>query len=245
MLNNTDKTINKYPKISIIIVTLNVHNLIQNCLNSIYKQQYPKIEIIVIDGGSTDGTVEILRSNKNKLAHSSSEQDNGIYYAMNKGLEHISGDWVYFLGADDELFDEFSKLAFKVENPFLIYYANVLLNGKKFRGKISSYQHSKSAICHQAIIYPKEVFEKYRFNTRYRISADHELNMKCWKDKNFSFHYVDLVIANFNHTGISSKNLDQDLENDKAKLIFRYHGFINWLRYSFRLIKGVLFLKIK
>ncbi len=243
MIRNIDTTSNKHPKISIIIVTLNVCNLIQPCLNSIYKQRYPNIEIIVMDGGSTDGTVEILRTNKNELSYLNSENDNGIYHAMNKALEHITGDWVYFLGADDVLFDDFSTLAHKVNNPVFIYYANVFLNGKKFRGEISSYQHSKSAICHQAIIYPKQVFDNYRYNTRYRISADHELNMRCWKDKNFTFKYVDLVIANFNHTGISSKNLDLDLEKDKAKLIFKYHGFINWIRYSFRQLKGILFLK--
>jgi glycosyltransferase involved in cell wall biosynthesis len=230
-----------YPKISIIIVTLNVEKTLQDCLNSIYSQEYPALEIVVTDGGSTDGTVDILKANNAKIDFWKSEKDEGIYYAMNKALEYIKGDWVYFLGADDMLFNDFSKLAYQVKKLSIIYYANVLWEGEKFRGKVSSYQHSKSAICHQAIIYPKQVFDKYRFNTLYRASADHELNMRCWKDKNFTFHYIDLIIANFNHTGFSSLNIDQNFEKNKSKLILKNHGFINWARYAFRQLKGTLF----
>lgn len=234
-----------YPKVSIIIVTRNVEDILQNCLDSIYRQQYPAIEIVIMDGASTDGTVDILKANDDKIACWRSEKDGGIYEAMNKALDYITGDWVYFLGADDTVFDDFSTLAFQLKDPSLIYYGSVLMDGKKFRGKTTAYQHSKSAICHQAIIYPKQVFDKYRFNTKYRISADHELNMRAWKDKDFTFHFVDLVIANFNHTGVSSLNIDQDLERDKPKVILKNHGFFNWARYSFRLLKAKLFPKNK
>jgi len=231
------------PKISIVIVTLNVEKTLQKCLDSIYGQQYPSIEIVLMDGGSTDHTVEILKANHDKIAVWKSEKDGGVYEAMNKALDYITGDWVYFLGADDELFDDFSGLAYQLKDPSFIYYGNVLLDGKKFRGKVSAYQHSKSAICHQAIIYPRKVFDKYRFNTKYRISADHELNMRAWKDKDFTFHYIDLIIANYNHTGMSSLNIDRELEKDKPKVILKNHGVINWLRYEIRLLKGKIFPK--
>ena len=228
-------------KISIVIVTLNAADTLQKCLDSIYKQRYPSIEIILMDGGSSDNTIEILKANSGKIAVWKSEKDGGVYEAMNKALGYVTGDWVYFLGADDELFDDFSELAFQLNDPSLIYYGNVLLDGKKFRGKVSAYQHSKSAICHQAIIYPRKVFDKYRFNIKYRISADHELNMRAWKDKDFTFHYVDLIIANYNHTGMSSLNIDKDLEKDKPKVILKNHGVINWIRYEIRLLKGRIF----
>lgn len=230
-------------KISIVIVTLNVEGTLQKCLDSIYKQQYPLIEIVLMDGASSDNSIEILKANSNKIAVWKSEKDGGVYEAMNKALGYITGDWVYFLGADDELFGDFSEFAYQLNDPSLIYYGNVLLDGKKFRGKVSAYQHSKSAICHQAIIYPRKVFDKYRFNTKYRISADHELNMRAWKDKDFTFHYIDLVIANYNHTGISSLNIDKDLEKDKPRVILRNHGVINWIRYGIRLLKGKVFPK--
>ena len=77
---------------------------------------------------------------------------------MNKALSYISGDWVYFLGADDELFDDFSSLAYELRDPDTIYYGSVLKNGEKYLGKLTDYQHAKTGICHQAMIYPSHVF---------------------------------------------------------------------------------------
>jgi glycosyltransferase involved in cell wall biosynthesis len=236
---------NKYPKISIIIATLNVAKTLQTCLDSIFKLAYPAIEIVIMDGSSTDNTIDILKQNDKKISFWKSEPDEGIYYAMNKALEHITGQWVYFMGADDELLADFSELAFQLKDNSIIYYANVIFKGVKYRGPVTSYIHAKGTICHQAMIYPVQVFDKYRFSIKYRISADHELNMRCWKDKNFTFRYIDLIIANYSSKGISSLNIDYDFEKDKAKLIFKNHGFINWVRYSFRQLKERIFPKKK
>lgn len=230
-----------FKKISIIIVTLNAEATLQNCLNSIYKQTYPALEIIVMDGKSTDGTVDLLKVNDKNITLWKSEKDNGIYDAMNKALDYVTGDWIYFLGADDVLFDDFSLLAYQLTDHSLIYYGSVLMKGKKNKGEVKPYQHAKDNICHQAIIYPREVFEKYRFNTIYKISADHVLNMQCWRA--FKFKYIDLIIANFNDTGVSSLNLDEKFEKDRAGLILKYHGFKVYARYAFRLLKMNLFPK--
>jgi glycosyltransferase involved in cell wall biosynthesis len=226
-------------KLSIIIVTLNVANCLQAALDSIYAQTYPNIEIVVMDGLSTDGTIDILKANDHKIALWCSEKDGGIYDAMNKALNYVTGEWVYFLGADDVLFDDFSKLAYELKDSSTIHYANVLLRKIKFRGQVTAYMHAKGTICHQAMIYPKRVFDKYRFNTKYKISADHELNMRCWKDPGLHFKYFDLIVANFNHTGASS-GVDVDFNIDKPKLIFENHGLIIWLRFMFRRTKGKL-----
>ncbi|MET0572762.1 MAG: glycosyltransferase, partial [Pedobacter agri] len=87
--------------VTIIIVTFNADKTLQNCLNSIYEQKSDQLKIIVIDGGSTDHTVDILKKNNNKIFFWKSEKDAGIYDAMNKALEYLDTDWVYFLGADD------------------------------------------------------------------------------------------------------------------------------------------------
>jgi hypothetical protein len=228
------------PKISIIIVTLNAADMLQNCLDSIYKQRYPAIEIIVMDGLSTDGTVDILKANDDRISCWKSEKDGGIYQAMNKALDYITGDWVYFLGADDILYDDFSTLAFQLKDHRLIYYANVSFGGVKYRGEVTAYQHAKGAVCHQAIIYPKEVFVDYklRFDPKYKISADHVLNMQCWRK--FRFHYIDLTIAFFNDTGISSMAIDGTFDRDKLKLIFKYHGLGAGMRFFIRRIKETL-----
>jgi glycosyltransferase involved in cell wall biosynthesis len=227
-------------RISIIIVTYNAAPYLQNCLNSIYAQQYPAIDIIVIDGKSTDGTAEIVQQNTSKLHFWVSEQDSGIYHAMNKALLHITGQWVYFLGADDELLPAFSDMITELKDPNAIYYGNVLADGVKHSGLISSYYMAKGGIYHQAIIYPKSVFDNYTYNTKYKIAADYALNMRLYKDKRYKFIYVDLIIANYNHTGISSHEVDEAFEQDKTRLILTNFEAKIGFRYLFRLLKARL-----
>jgi glycosyltransferase involved in cell wall biosynthesis len=235
---------NSPPLVSIIIVTYNAAEFLQNCLNSIYKQKYPAIEIVMLDGASTDGTVDILKTNSDKITFWKSEKDEGIYDAMNKALAYTKGEWIYFLGADDVLFDGFSDLAYDLEDNTAIYYGSVMLRGRKYYGQASKYQLAKSTLCHQAIIYPAKVFQKYKFDTRYQISADFALNMKCWKDKEFRFEFRDHIVANFNHTGVSSKK-DLIFEKEKAGLIFKNFGFLTWLRFKIKKIKQATYKKPK
>jgi len=225
------------PKISIVLVTYNAAETLQACLDSIYKQQYPNLEIVVIDGASKDGTVGILNENSSRIAFYKSEKDNGIYDAMNKALNHITGAWVYFLGADDVLFDDFSALAFQLKDNGVIYYGNVIMNGKETGPLKSPYQLAKRNLCHQAIFYPASVFKKYNYETKYVINADHLLNMMCWHDKDYSLKYIDATIARFNDTGISSVKRDLLFEKDRPALIFKYFGLSAWARYIFRVAK--------
>lgn len=227
----------KSPVISIIIVTYNAADTLQKCLDSIYRQKYPALKIIIIDGNSTDGTVDIIKANLNKIYYWISEPDTGIYDAMNKALKKITGEWVYFLGADDELYDEFSTLAFELSDKNAIYYANVLTKGVKRSGKLSPYQMAKHGLFHQAIIYPAGVFNKYTFDTRYKVVADNVLNMYCWKDKDIKFIYKEYIIAHFNHTGISGAVKDAEFEKDKSRLILKYYGVKVWLRFIIRTLK--------
>src|ERR1700712_2309954 len=227
-------------KISIIIVTYNAAAYLQSCLDSIYKQRYPAIGIIVMDGGSTDGTIDILEANSGKIEFWKSEKDDGIYDAMNKALEHISGEWVYFLGADDVLLDEFSDMAYALKDHSAIYYGSVYKEGKKYLGEVSAYKHAKTTVCHQAVIYPAAIFKRYKFDTRFAISADHVFNMWCWKDKDFQFKFVDHIIAIFDDKGISSTKKDLVFEKQKANLIRQNYGTGIWLRFLFKEFKASL-----
>lgn len=228
------------PKVSIIIVTFNAAATLQSCLNSIYRQTYPFLEIIVTDGSSTDGTVDILKANESKISYWKSEPDDGIYYAMNKALDHIIGDHVYFLGADDELFDDFSALLYELKDPTAIYYGRVIIRNKPTPGPLDAYRHASNTICHQAIVYPAAVFRKYKYDTKYPITADHLLNMQCWSDKNFHFEFIDLIIARFNETGVSSTKIDKIFKADQARLILKHYGPIIWIRYMTRKLKEKL-----
>jgi glycosyltransferase involved in cell wall biosynthesis len=223
--------------ISIILVTFNADAYLQRCLDSIYAQSYPRIEIIVMDGVSTDNTLSVLQQNGGRLAFWKSEKDNGIYDAMNKALDYVQGEWIYFIGADDILTPDFSRLAQELKDPHLIYYGNVIKSGKKYLGELSPYRQAKTGINHQAIIYPVLFFDKRRYDTRYVISADHVLNMGCNSMKDFRFTFRDYDIAVFNDTGISSLQKDIVFEKEKSRLILQYFGLTIYLRFQFKKIK--------
>ncbi|MCF0073028.1 glycosyltransferase [Dyadobacter sp. CY261] len=225
------------PLISIILVTYNAERFLQRCLDSIYNQRYPHIEIIIMDGGSEDGTRDIIKKNDGKLAFWKSEKDAGIYDAMNKALGHIRGQWVYFIGADDILTPAFSLLAGELADPHVVYYGNVLKAGRKYLGRMSPYKQAKTGINHQSIIYPASVFSMRRYDTRYRISADHVFNMQLQGDQHYRFEFRDFDIAIFNDTGISSVQKDAVFEKEKAGLILKHFGTGIYLRFLFKRLK--------
>jgi glycosyltransferase involved in cell wall biosynthesis len=227
-------------KVSVVIVTYNAAATLQACLDSIYKQTYPNIEIVVIDGKSTDGTLTILEANSSRIGYWKSEKDSGIYDAMNKATKSLTGSWVYFLGADDELLPGFSDLCNDLKDSGAVYYSNVWAEGEKRSGELSTYQLAKVGIYHQAMIYPASVFAKHNFNTKYRISADFAFNLNLYSDKAYHFVYKDHLIANFNHTGVSGTQVDAPFEKDKSALILKNFGFKIWSRYIFRVIKAKL-----
>ena len=228
--------------ISVIVVTYNAALTLQKCLDSIYKQAAVKdIKIIVMDGDSNDGTVEILKRNKEKIFFWKSEKDTGIYDAMNKALQYVTTNWVYFLGADDELLPDFSRLINELADPKSVYYSNVIYKNEKHSGEVSVYHQAKLGIFHQSIIYPSAIFKKYKYNTSYKIAADYALNMKLNKDKDYHFEYKDYTIAKYNDTGISSAAIDVNFEKDKTMLILNNFDLKVWARYLFRRIKAKVF----
>ena len=88
------------PVTSVIVAVYNGAKTLQRCIDSVSNQTYPHKELIIIDGGSADGTVDILRANNDKIAYWKFKPDRGIYHAWNKALEHVQGAWIYFLGSE-------------------------------------------------------------------------------------------------------------------------------------------------
>jgi len=229
----------KLPVVSIIIVTYNAEKHLKNCLNSIADQPYPHLDVVIIDGSSTDSTVEIIKSYSSLVSFWLSESDEGIYDAMNKGLKYIKGEWVYFIGSDDRLLPDFSKMLFnELHDANVVYYGSVNFREQRYWGYVSRYMLAKMGIFHQAIVYPASVFKTYQFDTRYTIRADHVLNMQCENDSQFKFMFVDYTIADFNDTGVSSLNEDSVFEQEKYRLIFKYFGLILGIRYWIKGLKS-------
>src|SRR3569833_120643 len=123
------------PKISVIMAVYNGAKSLQHCLDSYTAQTNANKELIIIDGGSTDGSVDIIKANADRIAYWVTEKDRGIYHAWNKGLDKVTGDWVCFIGSDDYWWsaDVFEKMAAGLDGvypPVRVVYGTVAVLGK-------------------------------------------------------------------------------------------------------------------
>jgi cellulose synthase/poly-beta-1,6-N-acetylglucosamine synthase-like glycosyltransferase len=218
----------KKPLISIITVSYNAIISIEETLKSIIGQTYDNFEYIIIDGGSTDGTKEILEKYREYFSYYVSEPDQGIYHAMNKGVLKATGQFIYFIGADDTLIGDsvlntVSKFLLDEDK---VYYGNVIFSKRNiiYDGKFNSIKLVTRNISHQSIFYPAGVFKEFRFNPKYRIFADYDLNLKLFGNSSFTFKYLPITIAIFNDEGASGTNT-QDVNFEKDRLCVIKNNF--------------------
>ena len=202
------------PLISVITTTFNSGAKIAATVASVLSQKKELYEFLVIDGGSTDGTLEHLCAQGSALRWFS-EPDEGIYDAMNKGIRLTSGEFLYFLGAGDRLLPgvleavaaEIRKLPSQgqTSRPTLLY-GNVDLSdyNRPYDGRFNRFKLLRRNICHQAIFYQRSVFDRLGFyNTKYRSLADWEFNIRCFNDQNIRKRYIPLRIADYEGGGKS------------------------------------------
>jgi len=205
-------------QLSVIIPTYNCESSIVNCLQSIIQQDFSTYEIIIKDGGSTDGTLNIINDIKRKHPHVrvvlTSEPDKGIYDAMNKAVGMSAGTWLYFLGSDDYLFNEhvFSRI-FSITDvkDVQMIYGNVVRNysGDTYMGRFDFEKLLNYNICHQSIFLRKSAFLTHGpFDTRYLACADWDLNLKLFKHK-IRTKFANIIVANYNEKGYSNAFYDQ------------------------------------
>lgn len=192
-------------KISIIIAVRNAENTIERCINSVLCQNNKNTEIIIIDGQSTDGTLDIVKKYKEKIDILVSEKDNGVYDAMNKGIHNASGDVLAFLNSDDwycENVLERVEGIFKNNNGIKMVYGDVLLENELATSKRVADDNFLSTllnfnICHQCVFTKKEVFENIgMFNTEYQYAAEYDWMLRLvlsgvntYHDNKFYVHY--------------------------------------------------------
>lgn len=238
------------PLISVIIPTKNVANTLRQTLESVVNQTYANIEVLVVDYQSTDETQAIATSFDN--VRFIPEISPGIYQAMNTGIAQANGTWLYFLGADDVLFDEhvftsiFSQpipntcywILGKVENVSVTnsfiktIYTNTLTSGIYWR----------NILHHQGILYHKEVFRTEQYDTRFAVLADYAFNLKLYLSGVKSYQ-SNCFIAKSNAEGISKQfthalyNEELALKNELLPIIPK---IINWF-----VIKGKRWMKVK
>ncbi len=219
------------PLISIIVPTYNVKEVILNCIQSIINQTYSNFEILIMDGDSTDGTIELVKTRKDNRIKLFSQPDKGIYDAMNKGIALAKGDWLYFMGADDLLANHnilssiFNK---KKNNKYDFIYGNVILksNNHIYDGKFNLKKLKEKNICHQAIFYKKEVFKRLgNYDLKWPVLSDWDFNIKCFINRKIIKKYINITIANFNDCGISSGYSEIGFYKYKNELIQQNTSF--------------------
>jgi len=230
-------------KITIITVCFNSESTIEDTINSIQNQDYHDIEYIVIDGGSTDNTLEIIKKNSSIVSKLISEPDKGIYDAMNKGLAMATGEITAIINSDDFYKNNhaISTVVKAFEQNVSIVYADIEYIDKTDHKKVVRYWKSgkfeKKKMKygwmppHPAFFVRTQVYKTYGFfNTQLKISADYELMLRLLYKHSLSVFYLNETLVSMRIGGVGNKSLKNRIRaNKEDKLAWK----INGLDYSF------------
>lgn len=194
------------PLVTVVTPVFNARRTLEACLASVAAQTLPGVEHVVVDGGSTDGTVTLLRAWDRRLASWTSEPDRGIYDAMNKGIDRARGEWLYFLGADDALAapDVLARCAQHLRTGAAVVYGDVRYpGGQRFRSKAGPTLLVGNTIHHQGALYAARVFDGWRYDAALRLVADYDLNLRLWRARE-RFVRADVDVAVCGEEGASN-----------------------------------------
>lgn len=205
-------------KLSIITVCYNEEKMIRTTCESVVNQTFQEFEWVIIDGGSTDKTLEILDEYRGRINVFVSEKDDGIYDAMNKGIEESSGEYLLFLNGGDSLYyNDALKDVFQGEKEYsedLIYgHTNIVRLGgasvvRKYNKELTKRFLVNFSLGHQSTFIKKELFAKYgNYDLSYKSASDYDKFLQFILAENCSYCLIDKTIATFNFFGgISSSN---------------------------------------
>ena len=216
-------------KVTVVTAVLNDAGHIEQTILSVISQTDIEIEYIIVDGGSKDGTLELIGKYKDKISLLISEPDRGVYDAMNKGIKYSTGDFVYFINSGDILLNPSILSKIKLEElkeRNAIIYGNVVVAYgniealEKPRPFFNSKMKFKGiGICHQSMFFPGKLIRNEKYDLSYNIAADYDLAYRLWR-KGTVFLYIDITIAKYDWgKGISSnpyKLLDVYRENARV-----------------------------
>jgi len=201
-------------KISIITVVLNDRQNIEKTIQSVLSQNI-LLEYIVVDGVSTDGTLQVIEKYKDKIDILVSEKDSGIYNAMNKAVNIANGEWICFMNSGDMFYDSsiLKTILLKLDDNVNIVYGDKEVRYASKRKIIKADQSIEDIwkgmiFSHQSCFVKKDILKKYRFNESNRITADYELFYSLFK-ANKKFNYVPMIVTSVSAGGVSDiKRID-------------------------------------
>lgn len=197
------------PHITIVTVVYNGEKTIEKCIQSVFEQSYDLIEYIIIDGGSSDQTLSIIKNYKHAIAYWISEKDEGIADAMNKGIKQASGDLIGFLNADDWLEpDAIERVAANYQKDTIIYgdvrFWDNNRPAKQTKSNHLNLRHGMT-IAHPAAYVPLSVYQKHgRFNTAFKVAFDYDLILRFYIE-GVAFYNIHAVLVNMSLGGLSDR----------------------------------------
>ena len=202
----------KKPLISVITVCYNAAATIEETMLSVLNQTYPNVEYIIIDGGSTDGTVEIIKKSADRIAYWVSEPDKGIYDAMNKGIAVATGEYLNFMNAGDSLYDEntISEVVSQLDPASDIVYGDNISILKNSRYRKTSCEAGGLAkgmpFCHQSVFVRAAYHKQHPFCTKFKAAGDYNFFYNALFVNNVKFQYMPIVVSVYDGRGGMSKD---------------------------------------
>lgn len=235
-------------KVSIITVCYNAEEYIENAIQSVLNQTHKDIEYIIIDGKSTDRTLEIVGKYKDRIHAIISEKDNGVYNAMNKGIRNSTGDILYFLNSDDYFFDnvtvETIVKEFVEDNSSDLIYGRVKVinipaqiqsQGNNFSinlGFNSKRELIQNHVCHQCIFVKKEVFNKFGlFNEKYKIFADFDWILRIYS-RGVKIKFINRYVTFYNYQGLNYERRYMEGLYERYYVVSRHCSLYDFLWYA-------------
>ena len=203
------------PLISIITVVFNGVKHLQQTIDSVVNQTYQNIEYIIIDGGSKDGTIDVIKANESHIDDWISEPDNGLYDAMNKGIKKAKGELIGMINSDD--WYETNAVE-TVVNSFLlnpekrIFHADrydVYSNGERkvfpFNPSVIKFKFFSMTYSHPSMFVSSEVYKDYQYNTNLKVYSDYQFTLTLFMKNKDQFYYIDKPTVNFRLGGASGQ----------------------------------------
>ena len=211
------------PLVSVITVVYNGAAHLQEAVQSVLGQSYDNIEYIVVDGGSTDGTLDVIAKFEDQIDYWLSEPDSGIYDAMNKGIDLARGELIGMLNADDYYEAEAVAAVVKAylrQKGSNIYFGDAMILQDdlevRFRWHSDLRYWRGMSVIHQSMFVHREVYAVVgKYDLGYRFAADYEFFLRAIKNR-ISFIPTDQIIVNFRNTGLTSRNLWVSLNEGRA-----------------------------
>lgn len=222
------------PIVTIITAVYNRADKIEQCISSVVNQTYDNLEYVVIDGGSTDGTVEIIKKYADKIAYWCSEPDNGIYDAWNKGLRHATGDYINFIGSDDAIcsIDTIENIIAYLSDDIDVLAGNVMRVRERDTFEfVQDNEHVKNrdtykgkCIVTQGTFVKRSICNKYKFDASYKVAADYKFFLQYYHDKSVNIKFIDDVVQYFSDGGVSGENWNWDFVRNEDNRVYNELG---------------------